>query len=156
MTRRRHRRTTKWRPVPASLALLMLTACANNAAIDPAGRQTTEAAAQSIAPKQQPAPHPQAAAAPAVPINDDPAQIVGMAPSEVDDLLGAPVRVRRDGGAEIRQYRADTACQLDAFVYQEAKGFRVTHVELRNGPERLDASTARACLRRMLTRPGTS
>lgn len=156
MNRRRRRRAAKWRPVPAALALLVLTACANSAAPDPADGQTTGLNPQPMAPKQQPAPGPQAAVAPAVPINDDPAQIIGMTPSAVDDLLGKPVRVRRDGNAEIRQYRADTACQLDAFVYQQANGRRVTHVELRNGPDRLDASAARNCLRRMLTHPELS
>lgn len=72
----------------------------------------------------------------APPVNDDPQQLLGLSGNDVTGRLGTPVLVRRDGPAEIWQYKA-TACILDVFLYTTADGQRVRYVELRGR----DAST---------------
>ncbi len=153
MKRRLYRKRHRVRHAAASVALLFLTACAGTAEPE-AMSETAETQTAARTETDKPAlPQP---APPTPPVNDDPAQILGMAPAALDGLLGAPVRVRRDGAAEIRQYRAANVCQLDAFVYRDASGQHVTHVEIRRGVERLDDAGARACLRHMLTASATS
>lgn len=75
---------------------------------------------------------PDAATTPPPEIDDDPSQVVGLFGPEVAILLGAPVIVRREIGAEIWQYRrAD--CIFDLFLYHEngEPSPRVTYFELR-------------------------
>lgn len=59
----------------------------------------------------------------------DPQQLLGLSADSVQKALGNPSLVRRDGSAEIWQYRAD-ACVLDLFLYGEQK--QVEHVDLRD------------------------
>ena len=68
-------------------------------------------------------------AAPA-PVNDDPQQLIGLAPPELARRLGSPGFVRRDGAAEIWQYPA-AACILDVFLYRQNDTLSVDYVELR-------------------------
>lgn len=71
-------------------------------------------------------------------INDDPTQVVGMAPGELQSLLGRPEFVRRDMTAQVWQYRR-SRCVLDLFLYgDEGTGPQVVHYEVR--PLRHDAS----------------
>ncbi|MEN8195810.1 MAG: hypothetical protein ABFS30_04750 [Pseudomonadota bacterium] len=63
------------------------------------------------------------------PINDDPQQLMGLDHESLNEMLGEPALVRRDGGAEVWQYRADR-CVLDLFLYGANK--KVEHVDLRN------------------------
>ncbi len=78
--------------------------------------------------------------------NADPAELVGLNSDIVNDLLGAPALTRREGGAEVWQYRSDI-CVLDVFLYGGPK--QVEHVDLR---DRAGASepAVRACFTRML------
>lgn len=82
-----------------------------------------------------------------IPVNDDPAQLLGQSNDQVQALLGTPRLVRRDGPAEIWQYRASD-CILDVFLYSGGSSATVRHVDLRGPgtamPER------RACFARML------
>ena len=67
------------------------------------------------------------------PANLDPDQLSGLAHAELTALLGGADFDRRDGPAEILQYRNGT-CILDVFLYRESakEAFRVAHVEARN------------------------
>ena len=72
-------------------------------------------------------------------------EFVGYSPERVLPILGAPDFVRRDGTAQIWQYRA-TNCILDLFLYTSGKETRVKHAELRPrgpGAEPLDACYSR-------------
>ena len=62
--------------------------------------------------------------------NNDPQQLLGLAGTVVAQL-GVPSLIRRDGTAEIWQYRA-TACILDIFLYASGDEQLVRHVELRS------------------------
>lgn len=77
------------------------------------------------------------------PVDDDPEQFLGLDTLRIDQRLGAPDLIRRDGRAEVRQFRGQ-ACILDLFLYPATDGLAVKHVELR-GPS-LDNSGRRACL----------
>lgn len=82
-------------------------------------------------------------AVPAVRFNSD--EFVGYSPERVLPILGAPDFVRRDGTAQIWQYRA-TNCILDLFLYTAGKETRVRHAELRPrvpGAESLDSCYSR-------------
>ncbi len=63
--------------------------------------------------------------------NNDPQQLLGLAGAVVSLQLGVPSLIRRDGTAEIWQYRA-TACILDVFLYASGDEQVVRHVELRS------------------------
>lgn len=67
-------------------------------------------------------------------VNADPQQLLGMDGTALNDLLGQPTLVRREGEAEIWQYRGDE-CVLDLFLYGGMR--QVEHVDLR---DRGDAS----------------
>lgn len=62
-------------------------------------------------------------------VNADPQQLLGMDSAALSDLLGQPLVVRREGEAEIWQYRADE-CVLDLFLYGGMR--QVEHVDLRD------------------------
>jgi len=69
----------------------------------------------------------------------------GFSPDRVLPILGAPDFVRRDGNAQIWQYRA-TNCVLDLFLYKTGGETTVKHAELRPrvpGAEPLDACYSR-------------
>lgn len=63
--------------------------------------------------------------------NNDPQQLLGLAGTVVSLQLGVPSLIRRDGTAEIWQYRA-TTCILDVFLYASGEEQLVRHVELRS------------------------
>lgn len=72
-------------------------------------------------------------------------EFVGFSPDRVLPILGAPDFVRRDGTAQIWQYR-DTNCILDLFLYQSGSEALVKHAELRSrvpGAESLDVCYSR-------------
>jgi hypothetical protein len=68
-----------------------------------------------------------------------PERYQGLAGAELVRLLGRPDMLRRDGGAEIWQYRAG-ACILHLFLYEEGGALLVVHAEARN------RTSGRACL----------
>lgn len=80
-----------------------------------------------------PAPRQQASVPPepvAGPVNDDPGQLLRLSGNRVAALLGPASYVRRDGTAEIWQYRA-AQCVLDVFLFQDDGSLSVAHVDLR-------------------------
>ena len=80
------------------------------------------------------------------PVNDDPEQLMGMDHESLTEMLGEPALVRRDGDAEVWQYRADR-CVLDLFLYGTEK--KVEHVDLRDRGEGNEGSV-RDCFVGML------
>lgn len=112
--------------------------------IDAPPRETPHAASR-------PDPKPQTAAAPPTQrakIDDDPKRLFGLDGNRVAVLLGPASFVRRDGPAEVWQYRAD-ACVLDVYLYRESGALTVAHVDLR---KRAKATPPpRRCFRDMLT-----
>lgn len=80
------------------------------------------------------------------PTRFDPEEFVGYQPDSLLPILGAPDFVRRDGPAQIWQYRAEN-CVFDLFLYGDGDTSRVTHVELRE--RRATNETAEACYSRM-------
>jgi len=112
-----------------------------------APRRTTPSVSKSA--KQK----PQTAAVPPqrkARINDDPNQLLQFDGQRVATLLGPANFVRRDGSAEVWQYRA-AACVLDVYLYKESDGLKVAHVDLRKR-ERATLPP-RQCFRYILTRP---
>lgn len=83
------------------------------------------------------------------PVNDDPRQLMGLDRATLNEKLGEPALVRRDGDAEVWQYRADR-CVLDLFLYGTDK--KVEHVDLRDrgGGGGDDEGSVRDCFVGML------
>ncbi len=84
------------------------------------------------------------------PVNDDPDQFLGSSGSDIAAVLGEPGLRRKEGPAEIWQYRGRN-CVLDLFLYLPENGTgsaRVDYVELRNPA--LSETKRRACLADML------
>lgn len=131
----------------ASALLGALSACAVPAARQesslpaPAAQPGTDAS--GLAQRALPAPREQQ------PRAADPKTLVGLTGGEVSGLLGRPGFVRRDAPAEIWQYRG-ADCVLDVFLYTEAGGARVKHVELR--PRQPTRPTSPACFAGMIGR----
>lgn len=103
------------RLLPALAALALLAACG-------------ETGPEEQAADDSPPVHYSGAASPA-PREEDPDKLLGLEVGTIHDLLGDPALVRRDGEAEVWQYRA-AACVLDLFIYGQPK--RVAHVDLRD------------------------
>ena len=118
----------------------------------PAPPPTIDQLARTASPPSDPGARPQTE------INDDPNQVVGLFAPEVRVLLGAPVTVRRDIGAEIWQYtRAD--CIFDLFLYGDdgetdggETSVRVTYFELRTprNSTPLSEQDSRLCFERLV------
>lgn len=118
----------------------------------PAPPPTIDQLARTASPPSDPGARPQ------IEIDDDPNQVVGLFAPEVRVLLGAPITVRRDIGAEIWQYtRAD--CIFDLFLYGddgETDGgetpARVTYFELRTprNSTPLSEQDGRLCFERLV------
>lgn len=148
-------RRTPFFAVP--LFLIGLAAC--TAGTPPPAATTKEPEAvetRTLAPPSAPEPQPHppkkpvlAAVPPPQEINDDPAQFLGLDGHRVAARLGPASFVRRDGPAEVWQYRAE-ACVLDLYLYKENGGLTVAHVDLRKRP----AATlpARRCFAALLER----
>ncbi len=85
---------------------------------------------------------------PAPPPIVTPGELIGRESAEVAKLLGKPTFARRDGGAEIWQYRGK-ACILDVFLYKGQFGRLVEHAELRRRDE--GEISDRDCLADVLT-----
>ncbi|HEX3971386.1 MAG TPA: hypothetical protein VHX19_08680 [Stellaceae bacterium] len=66
--------------------------------------------------------------APSESIKPDIKDLAGLAPADVLSILGKPDLKRTEPPAELWQYRA-ADCVLNLFFYDEANGYRLTHVE---------------------------
>jgi hypothetical protein len=133
--------------IAAGLCLLALAACEStpsDEATDPAApaEKADLAASSEAAPSK--GPHPMTAMA-TKPGQSDPDEFLGFGPDRLLPALGAPDFVRRDGPAQIWQYRAKH-CVLDLFLYGEGDASRVEHVELR---ERTPGESIELCFSRM-------
>jgi len=146
----------------AAALILFAAACAGPAP-DQTGNQAPpppqSAGSAATAPAPPPDPAPRAApstpvataalpAAPEPPVNDDPNQFLAQAPDLIAAALGNPALIRRDGPAEVWQYKG-RGCVLDLFLYKtDGGGFATRHVELRGTG--LSDSKRRDCLADML------
>ncbi len=84
------------------------------------------------------------------PINDDPHQLMGLAPGAVNSLLGPPSLLRTEAPAEVWQYAAED-CVLDIYLYAEEQmpdRSRVTYYEIR--PSETAKRDARACFGKII------
>jgi len=59
-----------------------------------------------------------------------PKDMVGKSGTQITSAIGAPAFQRKDGTAQIWQYRG-TNCLLDVFLYKEGASLKVKHAELR-------------------------
>lgn len=114
------------------MAALGLAACSGTPAEDTGGTRIAPFSAMALLP-------------PAA----DPDELLGLNGEEVTVKLGQPALIRREGEAEVWQYRR-TDCVLDLFMYGSAK--QVEHVDLRDRGD-ANESAVRACYRRMLEKP---
>lgn len=91
------------------------------------------------------APAPQVSALP--PIDDDPAQLMGLTRSGVNALLGNPDLIRRDAPAEIWQYVAGD-CVFDVVLYARGEDYAVSYLEARDNTAAVQEP--RPCLNALL------
>ncbi|UCH72815.1 MAG: hypothetical protein JSU82_10570 [Rhodospirillales bacterium] len=85
-----------------------------------------------------------------VPPAADPQELLGLNAGEVTAKLGQPALIRREGDAEVWQYR-QTDCVLDLFLY--GTGRQVEHVDLRDRGDATQAAV-QACFERLLEKGG--
>ena len=83
------------------------------------------------------------------PVDDNPKQLFGLSGQRVAALLGPANFVRRDGAAEVWQYRAQD-CVLDVFLYRRDSTLSVAHFDLR--PRRAATQLPRRCFAGLLTK----
>lgn len=119
----------------SALSLAMLAGCA--AAPPPA-----DVAPVADTPRATPAPQV-ARTAPKLTV-PAPADLIGVGDAALRRALGPASLVRRDMTGEIRQYRTD-ACVLFVFLYSEAGGAKVRHVESRGD------GNVQSCIRGVVT-----
>jgi hypothetical protein len=126
------------------LAGLALGACQT------AGRGEPPAATPAQA-QVAPAPAAPAAAAPQTaalpPVNDDPAQLMGLDRGGVSALLGEPDLIRREAPAEVWQYVAE-GCVFDVVLYARGQDYAVSYLEARDAKAAVLAP--RPCLNSLL------
>ena len=155
----------RWRlngAMALALCLLIVAACAAPRRVEneppPPGTAAETPPVVAVETVPEPAPSPPAAqqileppASPAPEItarrgvNDDPDQLMGLAPQAVNRLLGPPSLLRTETPAEVWQYKA-ADCVLDIFLYAEEEKpdrSRVTYYEIRVADSA--PSGARAC-----------
>ena len=111
-------------------------------------QQTLEPPAAIEPPPAEPAPQKTARRV----VNDDPQQLMGLAPEALSRLLGPPSLLRTESPAEVWQYRA-ADCVLDIFLYAEEEKpdrSRVTYYEIRAADSA--PSGARACFADIIER----
>lgn len=86
-------------------------------------------------------------------VNADPQQLLGMRSAAVSDMLGKPSVIRREGEAEIWQYREEE-CVLDLFLYGGMP--QVEHVDLRDRGDKSEEAVAACFVGMMKGRGGAS
>lgn len=120
----------------ASAALLFLTALAGCQTTGDGATGTVSGVGEAGAPSGGKSGASNVAAMQAV--RFDAKEFMGYTPERVLPVLGAPDFVRRDGNAQIWQYRAPN-CILDLFLYKADTGTLVKHAELRARPPAAEA-----------------
>jgi hypothetical protein len=113
------------------VAGLALSACQTGRSEPPAATSGQAAAAAPAAAPMPvaPAPAPKMAALP--PVNDDPAQLMGLDRDGVNALLGTPDLIRREAPAEIWQYVGGD-CVFDVVLYARGQSYAVSYLEARD------------------------
>ena len=96
-----------------------------------AGAQAPEPTPAQVADPAQPGGQTGATAALPPVVDDNPARLMGLDPSDLAKVLGKPKLIRREQPAEIWQYRG-TSCVFDVFFYEDAGLKRVTYLEARD------------------------
>ncbi|MDA0229487.1 MAG: hypothetical protein O3B21_04800 [Proteobacteria bacterium] len=138
---------------PSKAAESSSEALSSNAALDPPA--PGQALEPPVAPEQKTtrAPAvPLTPVAPIAPINDDPDQLMGLAPHAVSHLLGPPSLLRTEIPAQVWQYTAAN-CVLDIYLYAEDEApdrSRVTYYEIRRTQS--PGSGRRACFADIIAR----
>lgn len=129
-------------PVLAILPALGLGACATDGAqLSP---ERNAGAVSSLQPALSNVPYIPAGPAGAEQRRIDPSELVGLNAGMIEAKFGAPTLLRRDGPAQIWQYRA-SGCIVDVFLYRTpAQEDEVTYVDLR-GPK-AEAGQGPVCL----------
>lgn len=126
------------------LALMGLAACGGGAAKEPPGNAAAKSPVSAAAESKKKDKVAIAPAEPPEPVNDDPQQFMGLDQPGVSAIIGKPAMIRRDGPAQVWQYRGP-GCYLDIFMYrQDNDTFEVRYVDLR-APE-LAEDKHRGCL----------
>ena len=100
-----------FRAIPALLAALALGACATEGGGANAGGLSGATASTGGA-------------------FASPKDMVGKSGVQITSAIGAPAFRRKDGEAQIWQYRG-TNCLLDVFLYKDGTSLKVKHAELR-------------------------
>jgi hypothetical protein len=80
---------------------------------------------------------------PAAPPPGEPPSTEGMSAASLKLAFGAPAFTRKDGGTELWRYDG-ASCRAFFFLYPEANGLVVRHVE--TSPRPVDAAADQACL----------
>jgi hypothetical protein len=127
-----------------ALLLALLAGCQTTGEGTATGGTSTDSTGTVSGVGEAAKPDGKVAAAQAIRFNAS--EFKGFSPDRVLPILGAPDFVRRDGNAQIWQYRA-TNCVLDLFLYKTGGETTVKHAELR--PRIPGAETLDACYSRM-------
>jgi hypothetical protein len=124
-------------------AALILTGCTATGGPDTAPQEEAVAEQPAETPEAPPTSPsmPYSGVAVLPPVNDDPQQLMGLDRDALNEKLGEPSLIRRDGDAEVWQYRGEN-CVLDLFLYGPVK--KVELVDLRNRGEG-DEEAVRNC-----------
>lgn len=117
------------RAIPALLAALALSACATEGGGTNAGGLSGATAATGGA-------------------FASPKDMVGKSGLQITSAIGAPAFRRKDGEAQIWQYRG-TNCLLDVFLYKDGASLKVKYAELRRRAR--GGLTESACLANAIT-----
>ncbi len=64
-------------------------------------------------------------------VTADPGALMGLAPQQISEQLGAPELQRREPPAEVWQYRT-SACVFNLYIYDEEEGRRAVHYTARS------------------------
>ncbi|MCZ6509814.1 MAG: hypothetical protein O7A62_04415 [Alphaproteobacteria bacterium] len=150
----------------AVCAALFLAACAGTPNPAPP-TEPAAARAPDTAPPQTERPQPPPARAavregvPVVPAPDpNPEILIGLAPDAVDNLLGVPDLVRRDGPAEVRIYREpQNRCTFHVFLYVNAAAgpaSAVEYYEARDKDGRIEGADIKECYRALVKPASTT
>src|SRR3546814_6917860 len=106
---------------------LALSACQVGRSEQPVATSSQAAPVKPAAgPAAMPAPAPRVAALP--PVNDDPAQLLGLDRDGVSALLGTPDLISREAPAEPLQYETGN-CVFDVVLYERGASYSVSYLE---------------------------
>jgi hypothetical protein len=118
---------------------LILAGCSQN---QPETRQTAVMPPQTASIRVQPPAAPgQHSAIPHADIED----LMGAGASRIDQLLGTPEIVRREGQGELRLYRSPY-CVLHVFLYPHSGVYQATHIEARVNNTRQSPAQIERCV----------